>query len=285
MRGILIGIGVVIAIIAGVVIYAFSSMDNLVQEAVEKYGSEVTQAKVTLNKVNLSPGEGKAALKGLNVGNPKGFETASAFKLGEISVKIDINSITGGGPGAPVILNEVLIGAPEVTYELNAGGSNIDAIQKNVNAYMAKLGVSSKAKDEGEGVKLIIENLIVRGGKVNVSASILKGESLSAKLPDIHLKDIGKDKGGATPGEVAEKLMTALNKAVSKAVADIGVGKTLDSLKTHLAGAAAGAVGGAVGGAVKGAQKTLDGAAGGAVDAVTEGAAGVGKKLKGLFGN
>ncbi len=34
---------------------------------------------------------------------------------------------------------------------------------------------------------------------------------MSASLPDIHLKDIGKDKGGATPSEVAGKLLSALD--------------------------------------------------------------------------
>lgn len=266
MRKILIGIGVLIALIGGMVIYTFSNLDSLIKEAVEKHGSEVTQANVTLNGVTLDAKAGSASLRGLKIGNPQGFTTPSAFSLGEISVQIDTDSIKIAGSGGPVTLKEIVIGAPEVTYELAANGSNIAALQNNVNAYIAKLGGAgaepAPRKEAKEGVKLIINDLYVRQGKVNVSASILKGESLSAALPDIHLKDIGKNKGGASQGEVAEKLLTALNQSVVKAVAGIGIGNTFESLQGHLAGTAAGAS-----------------------KAVTEGAGDVGKKLKGLLGN
>jgi len=259
MRKILIGIGVLAIIVIAIVSFVFSSLDGLIQEAVQKYGSEITQAEVKLGGVSIDVSSGKGGLTDLKVGNPKGFETPSAFNLGEVSITIDTGSVTGD----PVIIKEIIIAAPEVTYELGAGGSNIDAIQKNVDAYMAKLGAGGGAKkDSGEGPKLIIDNLYVRGGKLNVSASLLKGKTLSASLPDIHLKDIGKDKGGASPSEVAEKLLSALNDSATKAASSIGIGKTLDSLKQSLSGA------------TQGVSKTVGDAAGEA-----------GKKLKGLLGN
>ncbi|NQU58535.1 MAG: hypothetical protein HQ513_14990 [Rhodospirillales bacterium] len=262
MRGILIGIGALIVVVIGIVVFVFSSLDGLIQEAVQKYGSEITQAEVKLAGVNIDLSSGKGGLTGLKVGNPKGFETPSAFNLGEISITIDTASVTSD----PVIIKEIVIAAPEVTYELGSGGSNIDAIQKNVDAYMAKLGGASGGdaakQDSGEGPKLIIENLYVRGGKLNVSATLLKGKTMSAGLPDIHLKDIGKEKGGASPSEVAEKLLSALNDSATKAASSIGIGKTLDSLKQSLSGA------------TEGVSKTVGDAAGEA-----------GKKLKGLLGN
>ncbi len=262
MRGILIGIGVLVVAVIAIVSFVFSSLDGMIQEAVETYGSEITQAEVKLKAVNIDITSGKGGLSGLKIGNPKGFATPSAFNLGEISVTIDSGSVTSD----TVIIKEIVIAAPEVTYELAAGGSNIDAIQKNVDAYMAKLGGGSGGdaakQDGGEGPKLIIENLYVRGGKVNVSASLLEGKTLSAGLPDIHLKDIGKEDGGATPSEVAEKVLSALNDSAVKAASSIGIGKTLDSLKQSL------------GGATEGVSKAVDDAAGQ-----------VGTKLKGLLGN
>lgn len=266
-RGILIGVGVLVLAVAGVVIFAFSSLEGLIKEAVETYGSEVTKAEVRLDKVQLDISSGKGGLKGLSVGNPKGFETPSAFKLGEISVNVDTATVTSD----PVVIKEIVIGGPEVTYELSSSGSNIDAIQNNVNAYMSKFGGGAKsapAKDDGGGPKLVIENLYVRGGTVNVSATILSGKTMSAPLPDIHLKDIGKDEGGATPGEVAERLLTSLNESASKAVSGLGIGKTLDSLKQHLSGA------------TEGVGKTV----GEAVDSAGKAASDVGGKLKGLLG-
>jgi len=254
MRNIFIGLGVVVVGIVVAVYFVISSLDGIIQQAVEEYGSEITQAEVKLNEVNIDIGSGKGGLKGLKVGNPTGFETASAFNLGEISISIDTGSVTSD----PVIIKEISVNAPEVTYELSSSGSNIDAIQKNVDAYMAKLGGSDTAKqdDGGEGPKLVIENLYVRGGKLNVSATLLKGKTLSAGLPDIHLKDIGKDDGGATPSEVAKEILTSLNASATKAASSIGVGKTLDSLKDTLSGATEG-ISKKAGDMTSGAKKTL----------------------------
>ena len=158
-----------------------------------------------------------------------------------VSLHVDIGTLTGD----TIVIKEIIIDKPEVTYELGSGGSNIDAIRKNVDAYMGGGGGggAGKKEDKGEGPKLIIENFYVRGGTVNVSATILAGKTLSAALPDIHLKDIGKEDDGATPGQVAEKILAAIGDGASSAVASIGVGKTLDSLKQVLGGTAEGARG------------------------------------------
>ena len=87
-------LGVVVAVIVVAVIFLFSSLDSLIKEAVEKYGSEIIQAEVRLNKVEIDVTSGQGGLSGLKIGNPKGFETPSAFELGGISVKLDIGSVT-----------------------------------------------------------------------------------------------------------------------------------------------------------------------------------------------
>ena len=274
-RGLLIGSGVVVIAIVAIVFFVFSSLDGLIKDAVEKYGSEITKAKVSLNEVKVDIGSGKGALSGLNVGNPAGFKTPSAFKLGGISVNIDTGTVTSD----PVVIKEIVIDAPEVTYELSGSGSNIAAIQKNVESYMSQFGGGgdkAAKKDDGEGPKLVIENLYVRGGKVNVSANIplMEGKSLGAPLPDIHLKDIGKeDKGdGATPAEVAEKVLTSIGDSAKKAVGGLGIGESLDSLKKSL------------GGMAEGAGKAITEGAGSAGESITKGVEGAGDKLKKMFG-
>ena len=164
---------------------------------------------------------------------------------------------------------------PAITYELGSGGSNIDAIQKNIENYLGASGDSgstqeatSKAEDEGEGTKLVIESLIIRSGKIKVSATLLKGKTLDAPLPDIHLTDIGKDNGGASPGDVVEEVIASLKENVGAGVA----GLNLDALL------------GGVGGAAKTATEGLKSGAEGAAGAVREGAEKVGGKLKKVFG-
>ena len=261
-KSLVIGGGVVGgAIIIVVVVFAFvlSNLDALVKEAVEKIGSEATQARVTLNKVEISLKSGSGALNGLKVGNPKGFQTPSAFELGRISVALD----TGKIGGDVVVIKEIVIDRPQVTYELAGTASNVDAIKKNVDAY-AKQFSSGGAKKSGEGPKLIIDNLYIKGGQVGVSAAFLKGKSLSTPLPDVHLKDIGKKEKGADPAEVAQKVIDSMTQGASKAVSGLGLDKMM--------GDAAKAAGEAT--------KALQQGAGDATKAAKEGAESVGKTLE-----
>ena len=54
-------------------------------------------------------------------------------------------------------------------------------------------------KNEAEPSDKKQKKLIVRDGKINVSASFLNGKSMSVSLPGLTLNDIEKDKGGALP--------------------------------------------------------------------------------------
>ncbi len=218
-RVLIIGGVVIVAVIAVLVYVVYTSLDSIVQAAIEKYGSEVTQTTVTLDGVKISLTDGQGALRGLSVGNPKGFTTDHSFQLGEIKLALDVGTIMSD----TVVVKEVLIDKPAVTYELGPDGSNIAAIQRNVQAYM---GPSDGSKaDTREGPKLVIENLYIKGGEVNVKTTVLKERKLSARLPDIHVKDIGKKKGGALPGEVAQEIVAHLTKGVGLAVATLNLDK------------------------------------------------------------
>lgn len=272
-RGLFIGggiIGVLIVAVVVIVVFVLSSLDSLIKEAVETYGSEITQADVRLDNVKIEATSGKGALSGLKVGNPKGFETESAFRLGEISVSLDVGSVTED----VIVINEIVIAGPEVTYEMASGGTNIDALQRNVDSYMESKGLKSKggkaepaAKDEG-GPKLVISNLYIKGGKANVSATILKGKTMTVPLPDIHLKDIGKDKGGASPGEVVEQVLASVTKGVKGAVSTLDLGKAMETVTEG----------------AKGAVESVTKGAGGATGTVTEGADKATGAIKKLFG-
>lgn len=276
-KALIIGGGLLVVVIAAGLFLAVAGLDDLVKTAVEKGGSEATQVKVTLDKAEVKLTDGEASLSGLVVGNPDGFKTDNAFALGAISVKIDTATVTND----VVIIKEVVITAPKVTYELGADGSNIDAIKSNVERLAGGGGSSSSSDSSEEGPKVIIEHLYVRGGEVNVSATALGGKTMTSPLPEIHLTDIGKDKGGADAGEVASKIMAALTDKVGGFVGSLDISGVFDGMATvpdSLKGMAGGAMDKA-GEALKGV--TSGDAAKGAGDAVKD----AGGALKKLFGN
>lgn len=276
-KGLLIGGGVVgagIIIVVVVFVFVLSNLDALVKEAVEKVGSEATQARVSLDKVDISLKSGSGALNGLKVGNPKGFQTPSAFELGHISVAFD----TAKTGTEVVVIKEIVIDKPKVTYELAGTASNVDAIKINVDAY-AKQFSSGGAKKSGEGPKLIIDNLYIKGGQVGVSAAFLKGKSLSTPLPDVHLKDIGKKEKGADPAEVARKVIDSMTQGATSAVGALGLDKMMsDAAKA--AGEAAKALQQGAGDAAKAAKDRAEGVG----KALEKGAGEAGEGLKKLLG-
>jgi len=73
-----------------------------------------------------------------------------------------------------------------------------------------------------ESKKILIKNFIVRDGKVNLAMAVLGENPLSANLPDIHLKNVGQKKGGASPAEAFKEIFAALYiKIRSPAVTDV----------------------------------------------------------------
>lgn len=268
-RGLAIGGGIVVVLILVVGIggyYLLSNLGSIIVAAVERYGSEVTQTQVSLANAEVDITTGEGALSGLKVGNPSGFQTDSAIALGEISVKLDTNSVTE----QTIVVKEISVTQPEVTYEVGEAGSNIDAIRRNVEAFAAAQGGGGTSggseqpasEDGGAERKLVIDDLYIRGGTVNVSATFLQGETLSAVLPEIHLTDIGKGSGGATPQQVVELIVAALGDQTGKVIS----GMNLDALRQGATGlikegtgAATEAVGGAAGEALDSGAKEAEG--------------------------
>lgn len=229
MKKILLGFAVVVLLgIAGGAWWLYSSLDSVVASAIRKYGPQITGVSVKLSSVKIVPADGTASLRGLVVGNPKDFKTEHALSLGEISMKLDIGSLTKD----VILIKEISIIKPDVTYEYASGGSNLDVIQRNVDRYVAdNLGGKNESKDKGASKKFIIENLYVKNGKANVSADILKSKTMLVQLPDLHLRDIGKKSNGATAGEAAKQVLGAITQSVTKATSSLNLGGAVDSAK------------------------------------------------------
>ncbi|OFW83342.1 MAG: hypothetical protein A2018_02480 [Alphaproteobacteria bacterium GWF2_58_20] len=219
---IFVGLAIFVALLVVGGIFLYGSIDSVVAAAIRGYGPKITGVPVAIESVKVTPTEGRAVLRGLVVGNPDGFETPHAFSLGEIRMVLDVKSL-----GSDVVhIQEIVIDNPEITYEYGVSGSNIDAIRAHVaslSSGKASTG-SGDTSPKGEGAKLIIDSLVISGGKIDVSAAMLKGKTLRVPLPDIHLSDIGKKSEGASAAEVVSKVMSAVSSGVSGAVSKLDLG-------------------------------------------------------------
>ena len=243
-----IAIGVVVLLVGGLGVL-YMSLNRVIRSAVETYGPQATKSEITLGSVNVSPFSGNASLSNLVVGNPQGFKTPSAFKLGAMRMSLDVRSLLSDR----VSIREIVITAPEVTYEPGPGGSNLAVLQKNVDAYTGGGGPAPSPGAQKGGKAVTIHRLRIEKATLNVSAIPLKGEPLTLALPDIELKDIGKGGQGASLADVLERVLEEVNRQAAKAVANVDLKGLAEKAKKEAEGAA--------------------GAAGG-----------IGEKLKGIFG-
>ena len=201
---VLAGTAVVVVAAAGALWWLYASRDALVKAAIERYGPELTGVTVKVKAVRLEPAEGKGAILGLEIGNPRGFKTPRALALGEMRLAIDFSTIASD----VVHLKEVVLEAPAITYERGGGSDNMTVIQKHIESEVAKLSGPKKA-DSGPGKKFVIDNLYVRNAKVSY------GDSATLPLPDLHLRDVGKKSNGATAGEIVKSVWDALARSVT----------------------------------------------------------------------
>ncbi|MEO0036112.1 MAG: hypothetical protein RLZZ501_2135 [Pseudomonadota bacterium] len=133
MRKFIIGVGLLLAVIAGGLFYLFSSLDGIVKTVIERVGSDVAGTKVSVGGVALRLAEGKATLSGLTVANPPGFSSEPAIRLGEVTIALDTTSLNH----SPIVIKEVSVAAPAVALELGAGGSNLAVLRRNVTGATA----------------------------------------------------------------------------------------------------------------------------------------------------
>lgn len=228
--------------------YLFNNLDVIVRKLVNKYGSQVTGTEVDLQgfSINLANGEGKIGK--FTVANPKGYTAPYLFSTDGVFVKVDIKSLTSD----TIVIEEIRVEKPSMTYEMVSLTQNniaqiMDNVKKNTQkaeAQEAKPQTPAKeeAKSSEGGKKVVINKISING--INLEAAIqtpaipgvseAKTISQSIVLPNIVIKDIGKDKGGESVIATISKIMTRVLDEASKAVVKNGVGnlnKQLDGVK------------------------------------------------------
>jgi hypothetical protein len=201
--------------VAGAAVYVLTNLDFIVKSAIEKYGSQATKTAVRVSSVKIKLRIGEGAVFKLKVANPSGFFSPSIITLDDISVRIDVNSVTS----TPIVIDNILISGPEVFYELKEDGTaNVDILKKNLTTSGSPREEQPQKNLKGREIKLHVRKLVFEKGKVHVRIAKLVDKPYTVELPRLEMTDIGKH-GGATPAEIARIMVTALAEETARAVA------------------------------------------------------------------
>ncbi len=208
---------VLVVLIVGVVLF----LGQIIKTAIETAGPKVAGVSMKVEKVRVRLLGGSVQVKGLVIGNPEGFNTPSAMELGDFKVDLNMASLFTD----TIVISQILIEAPEITYEKSLSSSNLSKLQDNLapkKSTEPEQVAEQPKKEKGATKKVIIEDFQLNNAKVHVTITALGGKKLSLPLPNIQMKDIGKDSGGADIQEVISEVFSSITDSVGSAVTSSG---------------------------------------------------------------
>jgi hypothetical protein len=225
------GLALVAMLAIGVAWWLHRGLDGIVQRAIGHYGSQMTGSRVAVDAVELRTVDGRGVIRGLVVGNPAGFRAPHAIKVSVIDVSLDARTIAD----PVVVIRRIVIESPDVIYEKGESQTNFEAIQQHI---AQALGTSANRSDSGTGTssgsrRLIVQELVIRNARAQATAAGLAGQSISTTLPDITLRDIGREQGGVTPAQLGQIVTKALTQRL---VASLGFERAFKSLGGRVKG-------------------------------------------------
>ena len=221
----------------GMLLFSQSRVSSLlkavagIEAGAEALLSEAAGAGVTIESIETSLSTGEMTIRGLAVRNPEGFRTEHALEAGEVRVAMELATVFKD----TVVVREITVEKPLLTYEFGPEGSNLEAIRRNAESFAGSDSDSDSGSGAGAGAdsgprgdtpakRLLIENLYVRDGKVAASAVFLEGRSWQVPFPDLHLEHIsfGEGGGGAAAEGIVDEVISTLVRNARESAAPIG---------------------------------------------------------------
>jgi hypothetical protein len=216
---------VVALLVLGVVVAALF-MGSIVKKGVETAGPQITKTDMKLESASVSILSGAGSINNFMLGNPQGYQTPQAIKVGKVDLAVRPGSIFSD----KVEIRHVRVRSPDITFEtqgVNFMANNLNTILQNVQAVA---GTSTSPGQEpgqpaGASKKLQVNEFLITGAMVNISSSLLGGKSATVVLPDIRLENLGTGPEGITAAEltrvVLAQLVPAAMEAAQKAISGI----------------------------------------------------------------
>jgi uncharacterized protein involved in outer membrane biogenesis len=213
---------ILVALVIITLIVIGECLDSIVEKAIRNYGPQMTQTPVNVDSIHLSLMTGSANIKGLVVGNPKGYQTSNAISAGLIAVGVDPMSVFS----QKIVIHTFRLDAPEITFEGGLSGNNLSQLLDNVNSTGKNGGtVSTNAAAQPKqpaqaqpGKKFEVDELIITNAQVHVLLTGMQGQQ-TLTLPMIHLTDLGKDGDGITAQDLSRRVLSAISTTTIEAVA------------------------------------------------------------------
>ena len=233
---ILASIIVVVLLLCGGALWflAGGSLNEFVKVQIETVGKQVTEQTVSVKTVDIKLTEGAGSILGLNLANPQQYSQPNLFSLDEITLDINLESLTG----QPIIIDAIVIKDPKAFVQVtSAGGSNIQDILKAIEKNIPKTAESAGKESSGSGqqeVKIAVHKVVLAGTALSLDLTALGNKEHQLTLPDINLANIGGVEGlpaSQLGSEILKQALSSIWKKAKSAQKKKLVDKAKDKLK------------------------------------------------------
>lgn len=188
--------------------YIYSHLDRLVQQAIELAGSEALGSEVTVERVELDLGAGRASVHGLAIANPEGFSDNTLFSFREATVVLDLASLSPQHIG----IRSIAAANPRVYFERRDGASNIDALRQRL-ATSDDPAETPVTEDSAAPLQLRIDSVVIEQIEAVLDVRGLPAP-VQTSLGDVRLQDLA-----GTPDEVARQIADPLLRQIASQAA------------------------------------------------------------------
>lgn len=207
-------------------------LETLVRTGVERIGSANAKVAITVQHVRLSLVGGRAVLEGLAVANPPHFHTPTAVTIRSIAARLAWRTVASDR----IVMPEVVIEGPEISFEGSLSDNNLETIRKNLIG-AGKHGPSPPSHASKQSKAIVIQRLRIVGARVNVwlRTGTMETKVQGIRLKDITLENLGDPDHPLSAGDVAARVFDAM---AQEAIGTIGkttgglLGKGADTLSS-----------------------------------------------------
>lgn len=218
-------IAMILAALILVILGAFwfltgGALNDLIKQQIEQVGTKVIEQPVTVNTVDMKLLEGAGTIKGLVLANPSKYTAPSVFSLDEVTLDINLESLTTD----LIIIDKIVIDKPQAVVEFTQNGdANIkdllDTIKKNTPSNtQSEPQQESTSTSEKEPI-IRVNKFVLAGVALTVDLSKLGNKAHQAVLTDINLTNIGGQNGmpaSQLGTELAKQALSSIWKQAKK---------------------------------------------------------------------
>ncbi|MAY75791.1 MAG: hypothetical protein CMJ31_13955 [Phycisphaerae bacterium] len=207
-------LGLLILAVVGLTVFAFNSIDSIVEAAIERGGEQALGVPTDCEGADVELFEGKFSMDGLTVSNPSGFESPHFLALPATSVQVDLNSIRED----VIVVPTVAIGKADIFLDGSGEKPNYQVILDHVSRNESD-DAPAEESDEA-GPKFVINSLVLEGANVKVVgfgvASQVAGD-VTVDVPRVELQDVGSDEPLTTTELISLVVKTLLSTTIESA--------------------------------------------------------------------